>query len=49
VIVAGHDATDYAQVVNWARLVVDTVNITKGLSGSARVVRVGAPLSEPAG
>jgi len=49
VIVAGHEVTDYAQVVNWARLVVDAVNITKGLSGPARVVRVGAPLSEPAG
>ncbi len=47
VIVAGHEVTDYAQVVNQARLVVDAVNITKGLSGPARVVRVGAPFSGP--
>jgi hypothetical protein len=49
VIVAGHEVTDYAQVVNQARLVVDAVNITTGLSGPARVVRVGAPFSEPSG
>jgi UDP-N-acetyl-D-glucosamine dehydrogenase len=47
VIVAGHEVTDYAQVVNQARLVVDAVNITTGLSGPARVVRVGAPFSGP--
>lgn len=46
VIVAGHALTDYAQVVQHARVVVDTVNATGGLSGSARVVRVGAPLPE---
>jgi UDP-N-acetyl-D-glucosamine dehydrogenase len=49
VIVAGHEVTDYAQVVSRARLIVDTVNMTKGLSGPARVVRVGAPFSEPLG
>jgi UDP-N-acetyl-D-glucosamine dehydrogenase len=46
VIVAGHRLIDYAQVVQHAHLVVDTVNATSGLRGSARVVRVGAPLSE---
>jgi UDP-N-acetyl-D-glucosamine dehydrogenase len=49
VIVAGHEVTDYAQVVNQARLVIDAVNATNGLSGPARVVRVGAPFSEPSG
>ena len=44
IIVAGHGAVDYAQVVRKATLVVDTVNVTSGLSGSARIVRVGAPL-----
>jgi UDP-N-acetyl-D-glucosamine dehydrogenase len=44
VIVAGHQAIDYAQVVRQARTVVDTVNATHGLSGPARVIRVGAPL-----
>jgi UDP-N-acetyl-D-mannosaminuronate dehydrogenase len=49
VIVAGHQATDYSQVVNQTRLVVDAVNVTNGLNGSARVVRVGAPFSERVG
>ena len=44
IIVAGHRAVDYSQVVQQAALVVDTVNATSGLSGPARVVRVGAPL-----
>jgi UDP-N-acetyl-D-glucosamine dehydrogenase len=44
VIVAGHQVADYARLVQQATLVVDTVNVTHGLSGSARVVRVGAPL-----
>ena len=43
IIVAGHRAVDYAQVVQQATLIVDTVNATSGLQGSARVVRVGAP------
>jgi UDP-N-acetyl-D-glucosamine dehydrogenase len=43
IIVAGHRAVDYAQVVQHATLIVDTVNATSGLQGSARVVRVGAP------
>jgi len=44
IIVAGHGAVDYAQVVQQATLIVDTVNATSGLRGPARVVRVGAPL-----
>ena len=44
VIVAGHQVVDYLQVVQHAPLVVDTVNATQGLSGPAKVVRVGAPL-----
>lgn len=49
VIVAGHQAVDYAQVVRHARVLVDTCNATHGLSGPARVVRVGAPWREPSG
>jgi UDP-N-acetyl-D-glucosamine dehydrogenase len=44
VIVAGHKLVDYVQVVQHARLIVDTVNATFGLGGSAQVLRVGAPL-----
>ncbi len=44
IIVAGHSAVDYAQVMQQATLIVDTVNATSGLSGTARAVRVGAPL-----
>ncbi|MGD8464299.1 MAG: nucleotide sugar dehydrogenase [Anaerolineae bacterium] len=47
VIVAGHRAMDYGQVVRQARVVVDTVNATQGLAGPARVLRVGAPLQHP--
>jgi UDP-N-acetyl-D-glucosamine dehydrogenase len=43
IIVAGHRIVDYAQVVQHALLVIDTVHATHGLRGSARVVRVGAP------
>jgi UDP-N-acetyl-D-glucosamine dehydrogenase len=49
VIVAGHQAIDYVRVLRQARLVVDTVNATRGLAGPARVVRVGAPLPEHTG
>jgi UDP-N-acetyl-D-glucosamine dehydrogenase len=49
VIIAGHQAIDYARVMRRAHLVVDTVNATRGLVGSAQVVRVGAPLPEHAG
>jgi UDP-N-acetyl-D-glucosamine dehydrogenase len=43
-IVAGHRAVDYAQVVGHADLVVDTCNATQGLTGRAWIVRVGAPM-----
>lgn len=46
VIVAGHRVVNYGQVLQQARLVVDTVNVTYGLSGPARVVRLGAPLPD---
>jgi UDP-N-acetyl-D-glucosamine dehydrogenase len=49
VIVAGHQAFDYVQVMRQARTVVDTVNATRGLRGPARVIRVGAPLARQAG
>jgi len=48
-IVAGHRVVDYARVVHKARLVIDTVNATAGLSGPfpagdrSHIVRVGAP------
>jgi UDP-N-acetyl-D-glucosamine dehydrogenase len=45
VVVAGHHAVDYAPVMTHAKLVVDTANVTQGLQGTARVVRVGAPLA----
>jgi UDP-N-acetyl-D-glucosamine dehydrogenase len=45
VIVAGHQEFDYAQVMRQARMVVDTVNATHGLSGPAQRIRVGAPLA----
>jgi UDP-N-acetyl-D-glucosamine dehydrogenase len=52
-IVAGHRTVDYARVVQKAALVIDTVNVTAGLSGPAaaggraHIVRVGAP--QPSG
>ena len=47
VILAGHRAVHYDRVMQRAAAVVDAVNATHGLSGPARVARVGAPL--PAG
>ncbi len=49
VIVAGHQAFDYGQVVQSSKLVVDAVNATQGLAGRAHVVRLGAPMPRPAG
>ena len=43
VIVAGHRAVNYAQVIRHASVVVDAVNATHGLGGPAHVIRVGAP------
>jgi len=42
VILAGHQAVDYARVVRSASLVVDAVNATRNVAGRALVVRVGA-------
>jgi UDP-N-acetyl-D-mannosaminuronate dehydrogenase len=47
VILAGHRSICYEWVVQKARAVVDTVNVTHGLSGPARVVRIGAPMQRP--
>jgi UDP-N-acetyl-D-glucosamine dehydrogenase len=49
VIIAGHQALDYARVIRHSRVVVDAVNATAGLTGSDRVVRVGAPFPAPSG
>ncbi len=43
VILAAHRAVDYARVMRQTELIVDAVNATHGLSGTARVVRIGAP------
>ncbi len=43
VIVAGHRVVDYRRLLQMASLVVDTDNSTRGLKGTARVVRIGAP------
>jgi len=48
VIISGHKIVDYDHVGQKARLIVDTCNATQGLSGSAQVVRVGAPFPETA-
>ena len=40
VVVANHAAFDFAAVVRHARLVVDTRNATKGLTGGGRVVKL---------
>jgi len=44
VIVTNHHNVDYAQILQHASLVVDSRNATAGLSGNARVIRLGAPL-----
>jgi UDP-N-acetyl-D-glucosamine dehydrogenase len=40
VVVANHAAFDYQAIVDHARLIVDTRNAAKGLSGRARVVKL---------
>ena len=45
VIVTGHHNVDYGRVVQQAALVVDTCNATHGIVGSAKIVRLGAPLT----
>ncbi len=45
VILAGHSAYDYPWLVRTARLIVDAVDATRGITGRERnVVRLGAPL-----
>jgi len=49
IIVTGHSAYDYARIVAKARLVVDTVNATKGVvNGREKIVRLGAPVRNAA-
>ncbi len=49
VIVTGHHALDYALVARNARLIVDTTDVTRGLSSGAEIVRLGAPSHAPSG
>jgi UDP-N-acetyl-D-glucosamine dehydrogenase len=44
VIATGHSNIDYNWVVQHSNLVVDTVNATAGSDGSARIIRLGAPV-----
>jgi UDP-N-acetyl-D-glucosamine dehydrogenase len=46
IIVADHRVVDYTRLLQQASLVIDTRNTTRGLSGPARVVRIGAPLPQ---
>jgi len=47
-IVTGHRSLDYEQVAKHATLVVDTCNVTVGISGHReKIVRLGAPLTLP--
>lgn len=45
VIVTGHRNINYQELLNHLPLIVDTCNATGGLTGTARVVKLGAPLS----
>lgn len=45
VIVTGHHNVDYGQVLQHASLVVDSCHATHGFTGTARVVRLGAPFT----
>ncbi len=44
VIVTGHRVVDYGYVLQHAPLVVDSCNVTRGLTGQAQVIRLGTPL-----
>ena len=44
VIVTSHRAVDYGMLLKHASLVIDSRNVTQGLTGKARVIRLGAPL-----
>jgi UDP-N-acetyl-D-glucosamine dehydrogenase len=48
VIVTHHADLDIATIVAHSRIVVDTVNATRGTAGPARIVRLGAPSARPA-
>jgi UDP-N-acetyl-D-glucosamine dehydrogenase len=48
VIVTGHGKVNYRLVVANAPLIVDTANVTKGLGNTAKIARVGAPLTDGA-
>jgi UDP-N-acetyl-D-glucosamine dehydrogenase len=45
VIVTAHNCVNYQLVVDQARLIVDSSNVTKGLGHSEKIVRIGAPNS----
>jgi UDP-N-acetyl-D-glucosamine dehydrogenase len=48
VIITGHSNIDYDQVVREARLVIDTVNATRGVNhGRDKIIRLGGVRSEP--
>jgi UDP-N-acetyl-D-glucosamine dehydrogenase len=50
VIVTDHRAVDYQFVIDHARLVIDSRNVTAGLEpAAARVVRLSGTVSEPLG
>ncbi|MFN2168694.1 MAG: nucleotide sugar dehydrogenase [Anaerolineae bacterium] len=46
VIISGHKIVDYDRVAHKARLIVDTCNVTQGVSSPAQIVRIGAPFPE---
>ncbi len=46
VIVTGHHNLDYGRILRQTSLVVDSCNVTQGVAGMARVVRLGAPLAQ---
>ena len=44
VIITGHKNIDYTWLVEHSRVVVDTVNVTRDVSGSSeKILRLGAP------
>jgi UDP-N-acetyl-D-glucosamine dehydrogenase len=44
VIVSGHSSYEYARIAQQCRLLVDTVNATRGLQGThAQIIKLGAP------
>jgi len=44
VIVTSHRVVDYGMILKHASLVIDSRNVTQGLTGKAKVIRLGAPL-----